>query len=90
MKLDAKGRNIHIENSFTIWSTHSMWSEIIHRCHLKYGSTQADVVLNRTYNGMYIEWWIHNIGYYLTLPFVKNPRIKQLNKRFKDVDIEGH
>lgn len=34
-----------------------------------------------------IEWWIHNIGYYLTLPFIKNPKIKALNERFKHVDL---
>ena len=34
-----------------------------------------------------IEWWLHNIGYYLTLPFVKNAKIKALNERFKHVDL---
>ena len=33
------------------------------------------------------EWWLHNIGYYLTLPFVKNAKIKALNERFKHVDL---
>lgn len=31
-----------------------------------------------------IEWWIHNVGYYLTKPF---PFMKKLNARFKDVDL---
>lgn len=34
-----------------------------------------------------IEWWLHNIGYYLTLPFIKNAKIKALNDRFKHVDL---
>jgi hypothetical protein len=34
-----------------------------------------------------IEWWLHNIGYYLTLPLVKNAKIKALNERFKHVDL---
>jgi hypothetical protein len=34
-----------------------------------------------------IEWWLHNIGYYLTYPFTANPKIKALNERFKHVDL---
>ena len=83
-------KNIHIEDSYKIWSKSHMWSEIIHQCHLKYEDLRANIVLNRSYRGMYIEWWLHNIGYYLTLPFIKKESIKQLNKRFKDVDLEEH
>ena len=81
---------IHIENSYNIWSTGYMWSEIIHRCHVTYGQMDADKVLNRSYQGMYIEWWLHNIGYYLTIPFIKNGKIKALNERFKHVDLEEY
>lgn len=34
-----------------------------------------------------IEWWIHNVGYYLTKPFVFIPAIRALNVRFRDVDL---
>ena len=34
-----------------------------------------------------IEWWLHNIGYYLTRPYIDAPRIKALNDRFKHVDL---
>lgn len=34
-----------------------------------------------------IEWWLHNIGYYVTLPFIENDKIKALNERFKHVDL---
>jgi hypothetical protein len=34
-----------------------------------------------------IEWWIHNICYYLTLPFVKLSKGKELNERCKHVDL---
>lgn len=67
-----------------------MWSEIIHACHIKYGSLQADKVLNRSYRGMYVEWYLHNIAYYFTLPFIKKPFFKQLNNRAKDLDLEEH
>ncbi len=34
-----------------------------------------------------LEWWLHNIGYYLTKPFIFIPLIKSLNERFKHVDL---
>jgi hypothetical protein len=56
----------------------------------KYNSPFANDVLNRTWKGMYIEWWLHNIGYYITLPFIKNDIILCLNERFKHLDLEEH
>ena len=67
-----------------------MWSEIIHASFLEYDMYAADVILNRSWTGMYIEWYLHNIGYYLTLPFIKNPTVKKLNERFKHLDLEEH
>lgn len=37
---------------------------------------------------MYVEWWLHNVGYYVTKPFCCNQKVAKLNKRFKDVDLE--
>ena len=42
------------------------------------------------YRDMYIEWYLHNIGYWLTLPFKKNPKIAALNERFKHLDLEEY
>lgn len=81
-------KNLHFDNSYKIWSTFDMKSEIIHKCHILYDSMDADKILNRSYKGMYIEWYLHNIGYYITLPFVNNEYIKSLNNRFKDLDLE--
>jgi hypothetical protein len=67
-----------------------MYDMIAEESFLKYGDSDAVDVLNRTYRGMYIEWYLHNIGYYLTLPFIKKESIKKLNLRFKDVDLEEH
>lgn len=83
-------KNLHIEDSYKIWSTDNMSVFIMDECKEKYGSPLAEKVLNRTYRGMYIEWYLHNIGYFLTLPFIKIPKIKSLNDRFKDVDLEEH
>lgn len=34
-----------------------------------------------------IEWWLHNIGYYLTKPFTFIPALNRINLRCKDVDL---
>ena len=83
-------KNIHIENSYKIWTTGHMTSKIRIQCYANYGTINACEVLNRSYRGMYIEWYLHNIGYWLTLPFIKNQTIKSLNERFKHVDLEEH
>lgn len=83
-------KNIHIDDSYKIWSTKYMSCEISMLCNTLYDDFDASKVLNRSWKGMYIEWWLHNIGYYLTLSFIKNDKIKALNKRFKDVDLEEH
>ena len=85
-----KIKNIHIENSYNIWSINAMYFLISYDSSHYYGTADADVVLNRSWKSMYIEWWIHNIGYYLTLPFIKNDKIKSYNERFKHVDLEEH
>ena len=44
-------------------------------------------LLSRTYRSMYIEWWLHNVGYYVSLPW-KNGFWRNINKRCRDVDLE--
>lgn len=67
-----------------------MGCRINFECYIKYKNNLANQVLNRSYKDMYIEWYLHNIGYWLTLPFIKNEKIKALNERFKHVDLEEH
>lgn len=83
-------KNIHIENSYKEWSITMMLAKINVKCAEKYGTIFADKALNRTYRGMYVEWYLHNIGYYLTLPFIDNNKMKALNERFKHLDLEEH
>ena len=82
-------RSIQIKDSYKTWKISTMKTQIDLEMIYK-PIIYADRYLNRTYVSMYIEWWLHNIGYYLTLPFIKNPKIYALNLRFKDVDLEEH
>ena len=81
---------LHIKNCYLVWAKHTMHVLIKARCQKAYNSDAADIILNRSYTGMYVEWWLHNIGYYLTLPFIKIKFIKKLNERFKHLDLEEH
>lgn len=88
-------KNIHIENSYNIWKPSAMDAAIMRKCNDEYGSYRADIELNRTYRSMYIEWWLHNIGYYITKPFcfldnAYKTNITGINLRCKDVDLEEH
>lgn len=80
-------RNIHIENSYNIWSTKKMKRRIRRKSNELCGLYDAESYLNRTYPSMYVEWWLHNIGYYLTKPFIENSKVKELNERFEHVDL---
>ena len=85
--------NLHIKNSYKIWDTYTMsvmiWDEYYKRAYNGDPSFcgSPSIWLNRSYNSMYVEWWLHNIGYYLTLPFCEYDFIRRLNLRFKDVDL---
>lgn len=74
-------KNIHINNSYNIWSIYKM-KQII----LQYHSSPL-TYLNRSWISLYIEWYLHNIGYYITLPFKFIPFFQCVNLRFKDVDL---
>ena len=81
-------KNLHIENSYDIWDWIDMHLIIMNACLQKYNSYSPETTLNRSYFSMYIEWWLHNIGYYITKPFCFNKKIFAINLRCKDVDLE--
>ena len=58
-------------------------------CFEAYGLWNVEAVLNRSFRSMYIEWWLHNIGYYITKPFCHIEAVKKINLRCRDVDLEG-
>ena len=78
-------KSIHIKNSYKIWRPYKMKFYINTECWAKYGFSAANEVLRRSYVDMYIEWWLHNIGYYLTRSLAI---FEVINLRFKDVDLE--
>lgn len=80
--------SLHIVDSYKIWKPSEMKKEIIYASLEIYNSYYPDGLLNRSYEDMYLEWWLHNIGYYITKPFCFNDKIKTINLRFKDVDLE--
>jgi hypothetical protein len=47
-----------------------------------------ELELGRTHKDMYVEWWLHNIGYYVTLPFCGIKSVEKINIRCRDVDLE--
>lgn len=83
----AKKKSIQIKDSYKIWKRSEMEWKIRNACYDKYGNLFARKVLNRSYKSMYIEWWWHNIGYYLTRNI---PLFESINERCKDVDLEEH
>lgn len=78
-------KSIQIKCSYEIWSITLMKSAINLSCRMKYGSWDANKVLHRSYIGMYVEWWLHNVGYYLTRNIAL---FDVINLRCKDVDLE--
>ena len=77
-------KNIQIKDSYRIWSITKMKGLI----DMKLGYINPEHALGRTYSGMYVEWYLHNIGYYLTKPFCGIKAVRVINLRFKDVDLE--
>ena len=80
-------KNLHINNSYNIWNTSKMCSLINEKCLADYNSDSPETILNRTYRSMYVEWWLHNIGYYVTKPLCSIEFFKKINLKCKDVDI---
>ena len=77
-------KHIQIKDSYKIWKESTMTSSIL----LALGECpDMDWFMGIHGDLLIMEWWIHNIGYYLTKPLVFIPFFKSLNLRFKDVDL---
>ena len=81
-------KNIHINDSYKIWSPSKMQLIINEECFKQFDSCLPEIELRRSYAILYVEWWLHNIGYYVTKPFCSIEAIRLINLRCKDVDLE--
>ena len=81
-------KSIQIKDSYRLWKPSAMKNFIQVAVYLKYRSLFPEEFLNRSYQSMYIEWWLHNIGYYITKPFCFIAFVKKINLRCRDVDLE--
>lgn len=77
-------RSIQIKNSYNIWKP--LTQRIM--LSIAIDDWNPDKYLNRSWRSIHIEWWLHNIGYYITLPFIRYEKLKEINLRCKDVDLE--
>lgn len=81
-------KNLNIPDSYNIWQPAVMNMLLRRACLAHYNTAIVDKVLHRSYISIYIEWWLHNIGYYITKPFCFVDYFNKINLRCKDVDIE--
>ena len=75
-------KHIQIKDSYKIWRPNVMKPHI-HSEPTTYGPYPEHF----NYTPYIIEWWLHNIGYWITKPFVFIPALKKINLRCKDVDL---
>lgn len=79
---------IQIKDSYDVWRPRDHRWYANRESLEKYGEENANKCLNRWWISIYIEWWLHNIGYYFTKKFIKYEKMKAYNLRFKDVDLK--
>ena len=72
---------IKIPNSYNVWNPAEM------RKRIEAAHSDPEAFLNRTFRSMIVEWWLHNIGYYVSLP-QKSEAWRKINLRCRDVDLE--
>lgn len=80
-------KNLHIVDSYKTWTIASMKEQMDFVSNYMY-DLDARVALNRSDKGMYLEWYLHNIGYYVSKPLCFSKYFKNINRRCKDVDLE--
>lgn len=72
-------KHVQIKNSYSVWTRRTMWRLIV--------EALDQTVSFKHCAAIEIEWWLHNIAYWLTRPFIFIPVIKKLNERAKHVDL---
>lgn len=77
-------KHIRIKDSYKVWSPGRMLG-LIYLADSYYGCPDVD---NLNTTAIALEWWLHNIAYWITLPFIRIPWVKKLNERAKHVDLK--
>lgn len=75
-------KHIQIKNSYKIWRPKVMKPYIYAE-----PTIYSPYPEHFNYTPYIIEWWLHNIAYWLTKPLTFIPAIKRLNIRARDVDL---
>lgn len=78
-------RHIQIKDSYDVWRPSKMRVSIYYHFHKQCDLPRLVAIQN--FKSLVIEWWLHNIGYYITKPFIRFKRVNALHLRFKDVDL---
>lgn len=71
-------KHIQIKGSYRIWFPSYIKRLIDFKAKYKFTGRYLPLI---------IEWWLHNIGYWVTKPFTAIPALKRINLRCKDVDL---
>ena len=80
--------SIQIENSYKTWRPWAMKIDMAEVAYDKYQMFDVQLLLRRKLWTLYVEWWLHNIGYWITKPFSGRGWLGTINSRCKDVDLE--
>lgn len=78
-------KHIQIKDGYRAWLPRKMKESINRKYALQYVDFSLFKIKN--INALVIEWLLHNIGYWLTRPFLFVPFLKKINLRCKDVDL---
>lgn len=76
-------KHVQIKDSYNVWNKFMMMKLI----YAKVEGIPDPEWFYKNANSLAIEWWLHNIGYWVTRPFISIPAIGKLNLRFKHVDL---
>ena len=79
-------KHIQIKDGSKIWRPSEMKAALQDACAEKYDNPFPEVVLNTPYSMLYLEWWLHNIGYCLTRGADSAMWIRVCN-RCRDIDF---
>ena len=72
-------KHIQIKDSYSVWRQRTMWRLIFEQF--------GRIVNVKHFQALRFEWLLHNIGYWITKPFIWISAIKKINLRCKDVDL---